>query len=74
MKIWQSYDGWVLVAKKGEFNLLVFDPPRQLDQRHLVEETISSEGSIESQRQNMAANERTGPSNLPPSTRRCFIS
>ena len=55
-KIWHSYDGWLLVAKKEEFSLLVFDPPRQLDQRILVEETISSEGSIESQRQTMVAN------------------
>lgn len=55
-KIWHSYDGWLLVAKKEEFSLLVFDPPRQLDQRTLVEETISSEGSMESQRQTMAAN------------------
>ena len=55
-KIWHSYDGWLLVAKKDEFNLLVFDPPRQLDQRNLVEETISSEGSMECQRQSMAAN------------------
>eukprot|EP00434_Breviolum_minutum_P032514 symbB.v1.2.028753.t1/scaffold3072.1/size64214/4 len=31
-KIWHSYDGWLLVAKKEEFSLLVFDPPRQLDQ------------------------------------------
>ena len=50
-KIWHSYDGWVLVAKKEEFSLLIVDPPRQLDQRILVEETISSEGSMESQRQ-----------------------
>ena len=55
-KIWHSYDGWLLVAKKEEFSLLVFDPPRQLDQRILVEETISSEGSIEPQRQTMVAN------------------
>ena len=38
------------MAKKEEFSLLVFEPPRQLDQRVLVEETISSEGSMESQR------------------------
>ena len=55
-KIWHSYDGWLLVAKKEEFSLLVFDPPRQLDQRVLVEETISSEGSMESQRQTLVAN------------------
>ena len=54
-KVWLSHDGWLLVAKKEEFNLLVFDPPRQLDQRNLVVETISSKGSMESQRQNMAA-------------------
>ena len=47
---------WLFVAKKEEFNLLIFDPPRQLDERNLVEETVSSEGSMESQRQNMAAN------------------
>ena len=55
-KIWHSYDGWLLVAKKEEFSLLIVDPPRQLDQRILVEETISSEGSMESQRQTMVAN------------------
>ena len=55
-KIWHSYDGWLLVAKKEEFNLLVFEPPRQLDQRVLVEETISSEGSMDSQRQTLVAN------------------
>ena len=27
-KIWHSYDGWLLVAKKEEFSLLVFEPPR----------------------------------------------
>ena len=54
-KIWHSYDGWLLVTKKEEFSLLVFDPPRQLDQRVLVEETISSEGSMESQRQTLVA-------------------
>ena len=43
------------MARKEEFSLLVFEPPRQLDQRNLVEETISSEGSMESQRQTMAA-------------------
>jgi len=46
----------VVVAKKEEFNLLVFEPPRQLDQRVLVEETISSEGSMDSQRQTLVAN------------------
>ena len=55
-KVWHSYDGWLLVAKKEEFNLLVVEPPRQLDQRVLVEETISSEGSMESQRQSLVAN------------------
>lgn len=44
------------MAKKEEFSLLVFDPPRQLDQRILVEETMSPEGSIESQRQTLVAN------------------
>ena len=43
------------MARKEEFNLLVFDPPRQLGQRNLVEETISSEGSMESPRENMGA-------------------
>ena len=55
-KIWHSQDGWLLVAKKEEFNLLVHDVPLPIDQRNLVEETLSSESSIETQRQNMGAN------------------
>ena len=45
-----------MVAKKEEFSLLIHEEPRHVDQRNLVEETISSEGSMESQRQNMGAN------------------
>ena len=55
-KIWHSYDGWLLVAKKEELNLLIHDVPAAMDQRNLVEETLSSESSIEHQRQNMGAN------------------
>ena len=55
-KIWHSYDGWLLVAKKEEFNLLIPDIPVPIDQRNLVEETLSSESSMEQQRQNMGAN------------------
>ena len=55
-KIWHSYDGWLLVAKKEEFNLLIPDIPAPIDQRNLVEETLSSESSMEQQRQNMGAN------------------
>ena len=54
-KIWLSYDGWPLVAKKEEFTLLIHDRTAPVDQRNLVEETLSSEGSIESQRQNLGA-------------------
>lgn len=54
-KVWHSYDGWLLVAKKDEFSLLVTEAPRQVDQRNLVEETIGSENRNESQRQNQAA-------------------
>ena len=54
-KIWISYDGWLLVAKKEEFTLLIHDRTVPVDQRNLVEETLSSEGSIESQRQNLGA-------------------
>ena len=53
--IWISYDGWLLVAKKEEFTLLIHDRTVPVDQRNLVEETLSSEGSIESQRQNLGA-------------------
>ena len=52
-KIWHSQEGWLLVATKAEFSLLIHEEPRHVDQRNLVEETISSEGSMESQRQNM---------------------
>ena len=55
-KVWHSYDGWLLVAKKEEFSLLIPDAPVPLDQRSLVEETLSSESSMENQRQNMGAN------------------
>ena len=54
-KVWHSYDGWLLVAKKEEFSLLIPDNPAPLDQRNLVEETLSSESSMEHQRQNMGA-------------------
>ena len=54
-KIWLSRDGWLLVAKKNEVSLLIHEAPRTVDQRNLVEETISSEGSIESQRQHKGA-------------------
>lgn len=54
-KVWTSQNGWLLVAKKEEFSLLIIDPPPQLDQRNLVGETISTESSIDSQRQSMAA-------------------
>ena len=55
-KIWHSHEGWLLDAKKEEFNLLIHDAPCPVDQRNLVEETISSEGSMEYQRQNIGAN------------------
>ena len=55
-KIWHSYDGWLLVARKEEFNLLINDIIGPVDQRNLVEETLSSEGSMECQRQNLGAN------------------
>ena len=54
-KIWHSQDGWLLVAKKEGFNLLIHDAPLPIDQRNLVEETLSSESSMENQRQNMGA-------------------
>ena len=54
-KVWHSYDGWLLVAKKEEFASLIHDEPIPVDQRNLVEETLSSEGSMEYQRQNMGA-------------------
>ena len=55
-KIWHSHEGWLLVATKEEFNLLIPDVPSSVDQRNLVEETLSSESSMEQQRQNMGAN------------------
>ena len=55
-KIWHSYDGWLLVAKKEEFSLLINDRIDPVDQRNLVEETLSSEGSMEYQRKNLGAN------------------
>ena len=55
-KIWHSFDGWLLVAKKEEFSLLINDRIDPIDQRNLVEETLSSEGSMEYQRQNLGAN------------------
>ena len=73
-KIWHSYDGWLLVAKKEEFSLLIVDPPRQLDQRILVEETISSEGSMGIPKANNGCKyEQKGFANLFTLTRRCFI-
>lgn len=54
-KVWTSEDGWLLVAKKEEFSLLIIDPPPQLDQRHLVEEVICTDSCIDSQKQSMAA-------------------
>ena len=55
-KIWHSHEGWLLVATKEEFNLLIPDVHPSVDQRNLMEETLSSESSMEQQRQNMRAN------------------
>ena len=55
-KIWHSHEGWLLVATKEEFNLLIPDVHSSVDQRNLMEETLSSESSMEQQRQNMGAN------------------
>ena len=44
------------MATKEEFNLLIPDVHSPVDQRNLMEETLSSESSIEQQRQNMGAN------------------
>ena len=44
------------MAKKEEFSLLINDRIDPIDQRNLVEETLSSEGSMEYQRQNLGAN------------------
>ena len=54
-KVWHSYDGWLLVAKKEEYTLLINDIVGPVDQRNLVEETLSSEGSLDNQRQNLGA-------------------
>ena len=43
-KIWHSHEGWLLVAKKEEFNLLIHDAPCPVDQRNLVEETRGKHG------------------------------
>ncbi len=53
-KVWHSFDGWLLVAKKEEYTLLN-DIVAPVDQRNLVEETLSSEGSLDNQRQNLGA-------------------
>ena len=44
------------MATKEEFNLLIPDVHPSVDQRNLMEETLSSESSMEQQRQNMGAN------------------
>ena len=54
-KVWHSFDGWLLVAKKEEYTLLINDIVAPVDQRKLVEETLSSEGSLDNQRQNLGA-------------------
>ena len=54
-KVWHSFDGWLLVAKKEEYTLLINDIIAPVDQRSLVEETLSSEGSLDNQRQNLGA-------------------
>ena len=54
-KVWHSFDGWLLVAKKEEYTLLITDNAAPVDQRNLVEETISSEGSLDNQRQNLGS-------------------
>ena len=55
-KVWHSHDGWLLVAKKEEFNLLIPDTPPPLNQGELLGETLSSESSMEQQRQTLGAN------------------
>ena len=52
-KVWHSYDGWLLVAKKEEYTLLIPDKLIPVDQRNLVEETLGSEGSLDNQRQSL---------------------
>ena len=55
-RTYHSHEGWLLVATKEEFNLLIPDVHSPVDQRNLMEETLSSESSMEQQRQNMGAN------------------
>ena len=55
-KVWHSYDGWLLVAKKEEYTLLIPDKLIPVDQRNLVEETLGSEGSLDNQRQSLGSN------------------
>ena len=55
-KVWHSFDGWLLVAKKEEYTLLIPDKVAPVDQRNLVEETLSSEGSLDNQRQSLGSN------------------
>ena len=54
-KVWHSFDGWLLVAKKEEYTLLIHDMVAPIDQRNLVEETLSSEGSLDNQRQHLGS-------------------
>ena len=54
-KVWHSYDGWLLVANKEEYNLLIPDKLIPVDQRNLVEETLGSEGSLDNQRQSLGS-------------------
>ena len=55
-KVWHSFDGWLLVAKKEEYTLLIHDTVAPVDQRNLVEETLSSEGSrLDNQRQSLGS-------------------
>ena len=51
-KLWHSYGSWLPRKKSSS---LIHDDPIPVDQRNLVEETLSSEGSMEYQRQNMGA-------------------
>ena len=54
-KVWHSYDGWLLVANKEEYTLLIPDKLIPVDQRNLVEETLGSEGSLDNQRQSLGS-------------------
>ena len=54
-KVWHSFDGWLLVAKEEEYSLLIPDNVAPIDQRNLVEETLSSEGSLDNQRQSLGS-------------------